>query len=790
MATYIPNATQTTEPAESRTVESAALEFRTLKGSINSRIDTVQANLDAEEAARIAADTAETSARIATDAQLELRLDGLEGAYESAGVGGLPGSSYVTRFSGDGVTSTFSLDVAVPTTAVVDVYINGVYQHKNTFTVAATALTFSEAPPLGAGNIEVVYYVPLAILEPLDSSLVSYVPVGAGAIERTAQHKLRDTVSVKDFGAVGDGVTDDAVAIQAALDACVGSGLFFPAGTYIVGSSLNVPSNITLFGVGEQAVLKLKPQLWVGSSGLLLRVLGDTRVTLCGLGFDGNKGNVGSTRSPLIAVFDSQQVSVKDCTFRAVEGICLNVSTDCDDFTVAGCSFFNCGGDPSNSDGYRKQAIAFSTNGTDRAHNTVIRNCYFYRQGLDCISLNDCDNVLVTGNTSVESYSLLYNNPSPSYSTNVAVLGNTVLTCSEFGANTAVPPAALDLPSVKGLTVTGNSLHGIDSCGIGIFNNTENATVTGNVIVNPMRSSLVFKSAIFVGLTTNNVSVGSNTLVDTAVPPLMSHGVVFGSTSTNLVVSGNLIRNPLASNIGYYTSSPGTVSAFTSASPADATARVVDCSVGNNLETTYGRVYVEGATPDPLVRITQTGTGNCFVVQDSATPDNTAFSISADGKVGIRVSPAVFNSALSVAETGATETASLLNFGADSNSAQLRGYKTRETTPYGHGLLIPGDEILSFVGFASDGTIFRQAAKIVMRADSAAAGDVAGNIGFLTVPVGDNSPVERFRVKPGGQVRFVPLASAPASSQAGDVYYDSTTNKLRCYNGTTWNDLF
>ncbi len=54
----------------------------------------------------------------------------------------------------------------------------------------------------------------------------------------------------------------------------------------------------------------------------------------------------------------------------------------------------------------------------------------------------------------------------------------------------------------------------------------------------------------------------------------------------------------------------------------------------------------------------------------------------------------------------------------------------------------------------------------------------------------DVTPTERVQVKPTGQVRFVPLASAPGGAQAGDVYYDSGTNKLRCYNGTVWNDLF
>ena len=48
---------------------------------------------------------------------------------------------------------------------------------------------------------------------------------------------------------------------------------------------------------------------------------------------------------------------------------------------------------------------------------------------------------------------------------------------------------------------------------------------------------------------------------------------------------------------------------------------------------------------------------------------------------------------------------------------------------------------------------------------------------------------ERVRVKSTGAVRFVPLSADPASGEAGDVYYNSSTNKLRVYNGTSWIDL-
>jgi hypothetical protein len=47
---------------------------------------------------------------------------------------------------------------------------------------------------------------------------------------------------------------------------------------------------------------------------------------------------------------------------------------------------------------------------------------------------------------------------------------------------------------------------------------------------------------------------------------------------------------------------------------------------------------------------------------------------------------------------------------------------------------------------------------------------------------------ERAIVKTTGQIRFVPLSADPAGAETGDVYYNSTTNKLRVYNGA-WVDL-
>lgn len=66
-----------------------------------------------------------------------------------------------------------------------------------------------------------------------------------GAIGRTVHQKLQESISVLDFGATGDGVTNDSAAINAAAVAAAGKRLYIPAGTYKV-KAVVITSNTTV----------------------------------------------------------------------------------------------------------------------------------------------------------------------------------------------------------------------------------------------------------------------------------------------------------------------------------------------------------------------------------------------------------------------------------------------------------------------------------------------------------------------------------------------------------------
>ncbi len=79
----------------------------------------------------------------------------------------------VDAFSGNGSTTAFTLSGDPGSENNTQVFVSGVYQEKDTYSVSGTTLTFSTAPPTGTSNIEVVWTAPLAIGTPSDGTVTT-----------------------------------------------------------------------------------------------------------------------------------------------------------------------------------------------------------------------------------------------------------------------------------------------------------------------------------------------------------------------------------------------------------------------------------------------------------------------------------------------------------------------------------------------------------------------------------------------------------------------------------------
>jgi hypothetical protein len=179
----------------------------------------------------------------------------------TTGSGSGSGVSQIVRqdFTGDGTTTTFAL-LNIPSALgnELQIFIDGVYQERAGYTVSGVNIIFSEAPP-ALSNIEVLGWS-VSIGAETSANLVSYTPAGTGSVLTTVQAKLRESVSVLDFGAVGDGVTDDAINVQKAIDyvEALGGYLYFPRGVYLFGSQVTINRTYAASGsnfVGERNLI-------------------------------------------------------------------------------------------------------------------------------------------------------------------------------------------------------------------------------------------------------------------------------------------------------------------------------------------------------------------------------------------------------------------------------------------------------------------------------------------------------------------------------------------------------
>ena len=171
------------------------------------------------------------------------------------------------------------------------VYVNGVRQH--TFVEDSSGTTFTLSGGADAGDkVLAVVNERVTGTATTAASNVTYTRSDTGAVTQNAQTVLQNLVATpEDFGAIGNGTTDDTDAVQAAID--TGACRLLPEKTYLC-TTLTITDDVEIFGAGWSSAIKQADS----QSGNLITVTGNNlSVFLHDFAIDGNQINQGTEPS-------------------------------------------------------------------------------------------------------------------------------------------------------------------------------------------------------------------------------------------------------------------------------------------------------------------------------------------------------------------------------------------------------------------------------------------------------------------------------------------------------------
>lgn len=351
----------------------------------------------------------------------------------------------------------------------------------------------------------------------------SFTASGSGATTRTTQNKLRDIVSVKDFGAVGDADpttgagTDDTTAIQAAINSTGATGdrqltVYFPPGTYRF-TTLTVHEGVELRGAGT----------WKTK---LHSVSASTAITFSSGGtfdFPPIVSDMAIHQSGA-ACIDTGSVSggiIRDCWFSGTTGVQIPGTAD---IQISRCYF----------DG-TTNGIAFTA--PSEANNVEINSNHFTGNAFG-ITLKNVRDVRIVGNAfrGDNSHSIHILFSSSGTCTDVLVAANTFYTASGSPQVGAAGSLMVKLDSVVDcLAIDGNNFDGC--LGEAIF--CEAGTATNISICNNQFKNIGGDVISFTN-TGNGVSIRNNNFNSGISDKAVKFNV---GTDGNIEIQGNRVRS-------------------------------------------------------------------------------------------------------------------------------------------------------------------------------------------------------------------------------------------------------
>lgn len=362
---------------------------------------------------------------------------------------------------------------------------------------------------------------------------IPFTQAGAGAAVRTAQDKLKESISVKDFGATGDGSTNDAAAISAALTAASGKELYFPPGTYVIGSQLTVPSKTRLRGAGHGAsVIKLAASFPAAIGAIInatqsgtVDAYYDSDIEFIGLRFDGNSN--ASRSGNFLALVKAKDCLIADCEFINHTFICVAIAA-CQNVQVTGNTFRGNGRPRPSTVSTPCVWTAYNTElGTPKdisiEGNTFLDNtwscCYFMPVG-GSFSFNYCLNNGESG---------VFTNTTGKY---LKYVGNHI----ENQVRSNISASGIESGGSY-LLISGNTIIGCGNDGISLTD-TENVVVSNNQIFNNGQDTAFFAAGSGIGIISysgpnpDHIRVHGNRIADLQSIKTQSYGVLVYSSGT------------------------------------------------------------------------------------------------------------------------------------------------------------------------------------------------------------------------------------------------------------------
>jgi hypothetical protein len=299
--------------------------------------------------------------------------------------------------------------------------------------------------------------------------------------------------NVRFFGATGDGSTDDAAAINAAVEAANQAGggcVFFPSGTYVVGSAIKMRSNIQYVGSGCSSVIQAKPGTQDNLMGEASPLEAVSQVLIRDLFLDGNAANIAAQGD------DTHQNAIRWCkvSYSRISNVFISntvyngisLYSTSNDNIIEKCSFYSIG-----------------KSGAVGAKNGIVVE---FGSDRNKIQFNRILGVLENGIQVGESIGGATNYDN-------TVQGNVIGTCNGDGIRLGFESGAASLQGAK--VIDNQIAHcGGNSVGIRIFMGStgtfENALISGNIISNCANGLLLQGANIHKAIVTNNHIINSS----------------------------------------------------------------------------------------------------------------------------------------------------------------------------------------------------------------------------------------------------------------------------------------